>query len=121
MEGIIYRNLYDEDGAIISLDGKTLFKVPNVSRYRVPEGIEEIDINAFKNRPNLREIDIPYTVEWYMRVVILCAIKYLPHHWHRFFKSINVCHYNDYTLRENRLYLITHSRNFSLCITLSHQ
>jgi len=65
MEGIIYRNLYDEDGAIISLDGKTLFKVPNVSRYRVPEGIEEIDINAFKNRPNLREIDIPYTVEWY--------------------------------------------------------
>ena len=65
MEGIIYRRLYDEDGAIISLDGKTLFKVPNVSRYRVPEGIEEIDINAFKNRPNLREIDIPYTVEWY--------------------------------------------------------
>ena len=65
MEGIIYRRLYDEDGAIISLDGKTLFKVPNVSRYRVPEGVEEIDIKAFKDRPNLKEIDIPYTVEWY--------------------------------------------------------
>jgi len=48
MEGIIYRYLYDEDGAIISLDGKTLLKVPDVSRYRVPEGIEEIDIKAFK-------------------------------------------------------------------------
>ena len=46
MEGIIYRNLYDEDGAIISLDGKTLLKVPDASRYRVPEGIEEIDIKA---------------------------------------------------------------------------
>ena len=65
MEGIIYRNLYDEDGAIISYDGKTLFKVPDVPRYRVPEGIEEIDIKAFKDRPNLKEIDIPYTVEWY--------------------------------------------------------
>ena len=79
MEGIIYRNLYDEDGAIISLDGKTLFKVPNVSRYRVPEGIEEIDINAFKNRPNLREIDIPYTVEWYMDYPMSNdAMRYAP-------------------------------------------
>ena len=33
MEGIIYRKLYDEDGAIISLDEKTLFKVPDVPRY----------------------------------------------------------------------------------------
>ena len=65
MEGIIYRKLYDDDGAIISLDGKTLLKVPDVPRYRVPEGIEEIDIKAFKNRPHLKEIDIPYTVEWY--------------------------------------------------------
>ena len=65
MEGIIYRRLYDEDGAIISLDGKILFKVPDVPRYRIPEGIEEIDIKAFKNRPHLKEIDIPYTVDWY--------------------------------------------------------
>ncbi len=65
MEGIIYKNLYDEDGAIISCDGKTLLKVPNVTHYRVPEGVTEIDEMAFKNRPNLREIDIPYTVEWY--------------------------------------------------------
>ena len=62
MEGIIYRKLYDEDGAIISLDGKILFKVPDVPRYRIPEGIEEIDIKAFKDRPHLKEIDIPYTV-----------------------------------------------------------
>ena len=48
MEGIIYRRLYDEDGAIISLDGKTLFKVPDVPRYRIPEGVEEIVIKAFK-------------------------------------------------------------------------
>lgn len=48
MEGIIYRRLYDEEGAIISLDGKTLLKVPDVSRYRIPEGVEEIDIKAFK-------------------------------------------------------------------------
>lgn len=44
MEGIIYRKLYD-DGAIISLDGKTLLKVPDVPRYRIPEGIEEIDFS----------------------------------------------------------------------------
>ena len=79
MEGIIYRNLYDEDGAIISLDGKTLFKVPDVPKYRVPEGIEEIDITAFKNRPNLREIDIPYTVEWYMDYPMSNdAMRYAP-------------------------------------------
>ena len=48
MDGIIYRNLYDEDGAIISLDGKTLLKVPDVPRYRIPEGVEEIVIKAFK-------------------------------------------------------------------------
>ena len=65
MKGIIYRNLYDIDGAIISLDGNTLYKVPDVERYRVPEGVEIIDIKAFKDRPNLKEIDIPYTVEWF--------------------------------------------------------
>ena len=27
MEGLIYRNLYDEDGAIVSNDGKILYKV----------------------------------------------------------------------------------------------
>ena len=48
MEGIIYRELYDEDGAIISLDGKTLLKVPDVPKYRITEGVEEIDIKAFK-------------------------------------------------------------------------
>ena len=44
MKGIIYRNLYDIDGAIISVDGNTLYKVPDVERYRVPAGVEIIDI-----------------------------------------------------------------------------
>ena len=65
MKGIIYRNLYDEDGAIVSNDGRTLYKVPNIPHYRIKEGIEEIDDLAFKNRPLLKEVDIPYTVEWY--------------------------------------------------------
>ncbi len=56
MEGIIYRNLYDEDGAIISLDGKTLFKVPDVPKYRVPEGIEEIDITDLRIAPILERL-----------------------------------------------------------------
>ena len=65
MGGIIYRYLYSEDGSIVSSDGKTLFKVPDIPHYRIPEGIEEIDRKAFWNRPHLREVDIPYTVEWY--------------------------------------------------------
>ena len=30
MGGIIYRYLYSEDGSIVSSDGKTLFKVPDI-------------------------------------------------------------------------------------------
>ena len=46
---------------------------------RVPEGVEEIDEMAFKNRPNLREIDIPYTVEWHTDSP-MCndAMRYAP-------------------------------------------
>lgn len=47
MGGIIYRYLYSEDGSIVSSDGKTLFKVPDIPHYRIPEGIEEIDRKAF--------------------------------------------------------------------------
>jgi hypothetical protein len=66
MEGLIYRNLYDEDGAIVSNDGKILYKVPDIPHYRIKEGVEEIDKHAFKNCPHLKEVDIPYTVQWYM-------------------------------------------------------
>ena len=66
MEGLIYRNLYDEDGAIVSNDGKVLYKVPDIAHYRIKEGVEEIDKHAFKNRPHLKEVDIPYTVQWYI-------------------------------------------------------
>ena len=66
MEGLIYRNLYDEDGAIVSNDGKILYKVPDIAHYRIKEGVEEIDKHAFKNCPHLKEVDIPYTVQWYM-------------------------------------------------------
>lgn len=65
MKNIIYKNLYDEDGAIYSVDGKTLFKAPNIARYRILEGVEIIDESAFKNCHLLKEVDIPYTVEWY--------------------------------------------------------
>lgn len=79
MEGIIYRNLYDEYGAIISNDGKTLFKVPDIPHYRIPEGVEEIDETAFKNRPHLKEVDIPYTVEWYTdQLISNAAMRYAP-------------------------------------------
>ena len=59
MEGLIYRNLYDEDGAIVSNDGKILYKVPDITHYRIKEGVEEIDKHAFKNCPHLKEVDIP--------------------------------------------------------------
>ena len=65
MEGLIYRNLYDEDGAIVSNDGKILYKVPDIAHYRIREGVEEIDKHAFKNCPHLKEVDVPYTVQWY--------------------------------------------------------
>jgi hypothetical protein len=42
MGGIIYRYLYSEDGSIVSSDGKTLFKVPDIPHYRIQEGIEVI-------------------------------------------------------------------------------
>lgn len=64
MEVKIY-NTPDEDSAIISIDGKTLYKVPDIHHYRIPEGIEIIDKLAFENCPHLREIDVPYTAEWY--------------------------------------------------------
>lgn len=51
MGGIIYRYLYSEDGSIVSSDGKTLFKVPDIPHYRIQEGIEVIDSKAFWNRP----------------------------------------------------------------------
>lgn len=66
MGGIIYRYLYSEDGAIVSNDGKVLYKVPDIAHYRIKEGVEEIDKHAFKNCPHLKEVDIPYTVQWYM-------------------------------------------------------
>ncbi len=65
MKGLIYRNLYDKDGAIVSNDGRTLFKVPDVPHYRIREGIEVIGDQAFKNLKHLKMVDIPYTVEWY--------------------------------------------------------
>lgn len=80
MEGLIYRNLYDEDGAIVSNDGKILYKVPDITHYRIKEGVEEIDKHAFKNCPHLKEVDIPYTVQWYMdepmsNDAMMCAPK----------------------------------------------
>jgi hypothetical protein len=47
---------------IYSRDGKRLLKCPNVKRYRIAEGCEEVDENAFEECKNLECLYLPYTM-----------------------------------------------------------
>lgn len=79
MSKLVYKSIYDEDGAIISDDGRTLLKAPDVPHYRIKEGVEEIDEKAFKGCKQLKEIDVPYTIEtWEGRLSNEDCMRYAP-------------------------------------------
>lgn len=47
---------------LYSNDGKRLLKCPNVKRYRIAEGCEEVDKNAFFECKMLESLYLPYTI-----------------------------------------------------------
>ena len=51
-----------EDVDIYINDGKRLLKCPNVKRYRIEEGCEEVDEKAFENCKILECLYLPYTM-----------------------------------------------------------
>ena len=60
-----YEIVTDADGAIFALieNGRMLVKAPNVKRYRIPEDVYRIAVNAFKECAELEEMDVPYLVD----------------------------------------------------------
>jgi len=53
----------DEQGGIYTADRKMLLRCPNVAWYRVREGTEFIDADAFHHCPMLEEVELPYTLK----------------------------------------------------------
>ena len=66
---VVRRDAYDivteEDGVVYALieNGRMLVKAPNVKRYRIPEDVYRIAVNAFKDCTELEELDVPYLVD----------------------------------------------------------
>lgn len=60
-----YDTVTDDDGAVYALieNGRMLVKAPNVKRYRIPEDVFRIAVNAFKECAELEEMDVPYLVD----------------------------------------------------------
>ena len=60
-----YEIVTDADGAVFALieNGRMLVKAPNVKRYRIPEDVYRIAVNAFKDCTELEELDVPYLVD----------------------------------------------------------
>lgn len=55
----------DEAGAVLAKieNGRMLVKAPNVKRYRIPEDVYRIAVDAFKGCTDMEELDIPYLVD----------------------------------------------------------
>ena len=51
----------DEYGGIYSADNKRLLKCPDMKRYRIAEGCEEVDEKAFVGCSLLESLYVPYT------------------------------------------------------------
>ena len=54
-------NGIENDSHIYSVDGKRLLKCPNLNRYRIREGCEEVDEHAFDECDKLGVLYMPYT------------------------------------------------------------
>ena len=55
------RRKYDL-GEVYTNDGKRLLKCPNIKRYRIVEGCEEVDEKAFDGCEMLESLYLPYTL-----------------------------------------------------------
>ena len=68
---VVRRSAYDiekdDNGAIFALieNGRMLVKAPNVKYYRIPEGVYRIADCAFKDCPDLEDLDVPYMINAY--------------------------------------------------------
>lgn len=51
----------DEYGGVYTNDGKRLLKCPDVKRYQIAEGCEEVDEQAFEGCTVLESLYVPYT------------------------------------------------------------
>lgn len=52
----------DKSGGVYASDGKLLLKSPNVKRFRIAEGCEEVDEHAFDDCKILEVLYMPYTM-----------------------------------------------------------
>ena len=55
-------NQVDGKGDIYFIDKKELLRCPNIRRYRIAEGTEEIDESAFEGCDKLEVLYLPYTM-----------------------------------------------------------
>jgi len=80
-----YDTVTDDDGAVYALieNGRMLVKAPNVKRYRIPEDVYRIAVNAFKECTELGELDVPYLVNDYEidKVLKQCDYQFKVHLW----------------------------------------
>ena len=62
-----YETNTDDSGAIYAFhDGiRKLVKAPNVEYFRIPEDVDEICEHALRGCPDLKKLDIPYTIDDY--------------------------------------------------------
>lgn len=54
--------MQNEFGGKYSCDGKRLLKAPDVKRFRIAEGCEEVDARAFEDCEDLEVLYMPYTM-----------------------------------------------------------
>ena len=78
-------NMTDKTGAVFALidNGRMLVKAPNVEKYRIPEDVYRIDVDAFSECAKLKELDVPYNVGEYELEEALerCKAKPCVRHW----------------------------------------
>ena len=73
-----YETQTDDDGAVYAMteNGKKLVKAPNVRCYRIKENVHGLAENVFKSCSELKEVDMPYTINDYD---IKKAMRNCPH------------------------------------------
>jgi len=87
IETVVIRNEYDcwtdEQGAIYATTdcAKHLLKAPNVPHYRIVEGTDFIEPGAFDDCPDLKEVDVPYTVYDDKEYPIVCDHELKVNMW----------------------------------------
>ena len=86
---VVQRSAYDietdEYGAVLAkiMNGRMLVKVPKVKRYRIPEDVYRIAVNAFKDCNALEELDVPYMVDDFEidNALKQCDHQFKVHFW----------------------------------------